>query len=86
MDRRDAMKKALVGVAAVGVAGAGTDLMAASREKEKCYGIAKKGKNDCGTANHACAGMAKADNEPDEWIYVPKGTCDKIAGSSKKPM
>jgi uncharacterized membrane protein len=49
-------------------------------EREKCYGIAKKGQNDCGTARHTCAGKAKKDNEPDEWKYVPQGTCEKMGG------
>ena len=39
---------------------------------EKCAGIAKAGKNDCGTGKHACAGQAKADGG-EEWVYVPKG-------------
>lgn len=47
---------------------------------EKCAGIAKAGKNDCGTATSPCAGTAKKDNEPNAWIYVPTGTCEKIAG------
>ena len=49
---------------------------------EKCYGIAKAGKNDCGTAKHACAGFAKADNEPTEWKYVAKGTCESLGGTA----
>ncbi len=48
--------------------------------KEKCYGIAKAGQNDCGTARHTCAGKATQDNAPDEWKYVPKGTCEKAGG------
>jgi uncharacterized membrane protein len=48
--------------------------------KEKCYGVAKAGQNDCGTARHTCAGQAKQDNAPDEWKYVPKGTCEKMGG------
>ncbi len=51
--------------------------------REKCYGIAKKGQNDCGTARHTCAGKAKKDNEPDEWKYVPQGTCQSQGGSLK---
>jgi uncharacterized membrane protein len=47
---------------------------------EKCYGIAKKGANDCGTAKHACAGTTKTDNDPAEWKYVPAGTCGKAGG------
>jgi uncharacterized membrane protein len=49
-------------------------------EMEKCAGVAKAGKNDCGTSKHACAGMSKADRGEDEWVYVPKGSCDKLAG------
>jgi uncharacterized membrane protein len=48
--------------------------------KEKCYGIAKAGQNDCGTARHTCAGKAAKDNAPDEWKYVPRGSCDKMGG------
>lgn len=46
----------------------------------KCRGIAKKGANDCGANGHDCAGQAKKDNDPKEWIYVPEGVCKKIAG------
>lgn len=49
---------------------------------EKCYGIAKKAKNDCGTKLHSCAGQAKVDGDTEEWIFVPKGTCNKIIGGS----
>lgn len=50
--------------------------------KVKCYGIAKAGDNDCGTARHSCAGKATTDRAPDEWKYVPKGTCDKLKGKT----
>ena len=46
----------------------------------KCKGIAKKGKNDCGANGHACGGFSKKDNDPNEWIYVPEGVCEKITG------
>ena len=49
---------------------------------EKCYGISKAGQNDCGTARHSCAGKATKDNAPDEWKYVPKGTCEKVGGKT----
>ncbi|MBV8465242.1 MAG: DUF2282 domain-containing protein [Burkholderiales bacterium] len=51
--------------------------------KEKCYGIAKAGKNDCASAtgSHSCAGQTKADNDPNDWKYVAKGTCQKMGGS-----
>ncbi|MCW9025408.1 MAG: DUF2282 domain-containing protein [Gammaproteobacteria bacterium] len=51
---------------------------------EKCVGIVKAGMNDCGNSKHACAGQAKKDRDPTEWVYVPKGTCEKIAGGKVK--
>ena len=47
---------------------------------EKCKGIVKKGKNDCGAKGHVCAGHSTKDSDPNEWIYVPKGLCAKITG------
>ena len=51
---------------------------------EKCYGIAKSGRNDCQTDKSSCAGTAKKDGQPDAWVAVPKGTCEKIVGGSLK--
>ncbi|NJN47971.1 MAG: DUF2282 domain-containing protein, partial [Candidatus Competibacteraceae bacterium] len=60
--------------------------VAAEEGKEKCYGVVKAGKNDCGAPGHSCAGQATADSDPNEWVYLPTGTCDKIAGgSTEKP-
>lgn len=52
------------------------------KEWEKCAGIAKAGKNDCGALDgkHGCAGQATVDNSDAEWVYVPSGTCAKITG------
>lgn len=49
---------------------------------EKCYGVAKAGKNDCAANGHACQGHSKADGNAREWIYVPAGTCERIVGGS----
>lgn len=54
----------------------------AADKPDKCYGIVKASKNDCQTANNACAGHAGADSQRDAWIYLPKGTCEKIVGAS----
>jgi len=53
---------------------------------EKCAGIAKAGKNDCGSLNgsHNCAGQATSDNDESEWVYLPKGSCEKITGGVVK--
>jgi uncharacterized membrane protein len=50
--------------------------------QEKCYGVAKKGQNDCASASHSCSNEAKADGDPGDWLWVPKGTCEKIVGGS----
>jgi uncharacterized membrane protein len=56
-----------------------------SFKAEKCYGIAKAGKNDCAsTGNSSCAGTSKADADPRAWIYVPAGYCERIVGGSLK--
>ena len=52
---------------------------------EKCYGVVKAGQNDCQTATHSCDGTATADNQDDSWVYVPAGTCAKLAGGSAEP-
>ena len=53
-------------------------------QNEKCYAIAKAGKNDCQTANSSCAGTSKRDGQADAWLYVPAGTCLRIQGGSLK--
>ena len=51
---------------------------------EKCFGIAAASQNDCQTATHSCAGESKQAQDANSWIYVPAGTCTKIAGGSLK--
>ena len=58
---------------------------AQAAENEKCYGIAKAGKNDCQTATHSCAGTSSADADAASWVYVPTGTCEKLVGGSLEP-
>ena len=78
------VQTAIAGVIALGMAGMSGEAMAGKPGFEKCAGIVKTGMNDCGTSKHACAGQAKKDNDPQEWIYVPKGTCAKIVGGKLK--
>jgi uncharacterized membrane protein len=54
-------------------------------EAEKCYGLVRAGKNDCQTANSSCAGTSKRDKQGDAWVYVPKGTCEKLVDGSLQP-
>lgn len=56
---------------------------APSFEAEKCYGLAKAGQNDCAsTGNNSCAGTSTVDGDPNAWIYVPAGYCERIVGGS----
>ena len=57
---------------------------AVAQEKEKCYGIAKAGQNDCANlaGTHDCSGKAKMDMDKGEWKYVAKGTCKSMKGLS----
>ena len=71
---------AIASVFALGIGSASTTAFAKKDETEKCAGIVKAGKNDCGTSKSSCAGTAAADHDPDAWILVPKGTCDRIVG------
>lgn len=49
---------------------------AAEHAKEKCYGIAMKGQNDCAAGpGTTCAGTSKIDYQKNAFKLVPKGTC-----------
>lgn len=55
-----------------------------AKEKEKCFGIAKAGSNDCAnlSGSHSCAGQSKNAMAADEWNYVAKGGCAQMGGKS----
>ncbi|MBA2721413.1 MAG: DUF2282 domain-containing protein [Methylibium sp.] len=47
-------------------------------DKEKCFGVALKGKNDCAAGpGTTCAGTAVRDYQGNAWKLMPKGTCEK---------
>ncbi|HEY0820784.1 MAG TPA: DUF2282 domain-containing protein [Rhizobacter sp.] len=81
MTQRLIASTALASVLALGLAG---HAAAQDKAKEKCYGIAKAGQNDCAnlSGSHSCAGQSKVDKAPDEWKYVAKGTCKDMGGMS----
>lgn len=81
--------KSIAIASAVGSLLALGSVSASADDKEKCYGVAEAGKNDCATAKHSCAGQAKTDKATDEWKHVPKGECEKMGGKlgdDKKSM
>ncbi|AEF98631.1 DUF2282 domain-containing protein [Methylomonas methanica] len=81
------MKNANTFIAAglAAVIGAGSQAVSYADEMpavEKCYGIAKAGKNDCKTQSNICAGHAFADKQADTFVALPAGTCQRIVGGS----
>ena len=74
------IQSAFASLLVVGLAAGASQAFAAKGDTEKCSGIVKAGKNDCGTSKNACAGQVKADNDAEAWISVPKGLCEKIVG------
>ena len=58
-----------------------------SFKAEKCYGIAKAGKNDCAsTGNNSCGGTSRRDADKKAWMFVPAGYCERIVGASTTPQ
>lgn len=84
MDQQSVIRTALMGLVALGVAGA-TTAQAQSTPKEKCYGVSKAGQNECAAGKHSCAGTAKQDNDPEYWKLVAKGSCEKMGGKLAPP-
>ncbi len=82
MNKNTAAAAAIATVMSLGVANA---VEAASKKKEKCYGVALAGQNDCGNlaGTHSCAGQSTVDNDITEWRLVPAGTCKDLGGYSK---
>jgi uncharacterized membrane protein len=74
------IRTAFASLIAMGAAVAASPAFAEKGDQEKCAGIVKAGKNDCGTSVSSCAGTAKKDSDAEVWIYVPKGTCERITG------
>jgi uncharacterized membrane protein len=87
MNRRVAIASALAAaVAAPSIASAQGPAPTPAFKAEKCYGIAKAGKNDCAsTGNNSCAGTSKVNADPKAWVYTPEGYCDRIVNASKTP-
>ncbi|GAA4874704.1 DUF2282 domain-containing protein [Ferrimonas pelagia] len=89
MSHSTALKTTLAGGVAASFTLAATQALAVPDQPkawEKCAGVAKAGMNDCGAldGSHGCAGQAEMDNDPNEWVYVPQGTCEKIGGKVAK--
>ena len=83
-------KKMLIGTAVASAltmaASTSSVVMAGEKKMERCYGVAKAGKNDCAAGpGTSCAGTSTKDAQGNAWMYVAKGTCEKLVGGSLKP-
>ncbi len=87
MDNRHILSAAIGSLLVLGLVG---NASAADKkmDMEQCFGIAKAGKNDCSSnkSAHSCAGQATKNNDPMDFVAVPKGTCEKIADGILKSM
>ena len=82
--QRTLLHAAVATLLAAGIAAQSASAVAADEAREKCFGVAKAGQNDCGSnkSKHACAGQSRMDNDPADFKFVPKGTCEKMGGST----
>ncbi len=82
MNQRLILSSALASVLAIGALSSAH--AADTAGKEKCFGIAKAGQNDCAnlSGSHSCAGQSTNDMGADEWKYVAKGTCASMGGKT----
>lgn len=89
MSKSKHIKPLVLAILSASVAAASSTNVAAEKsntpESEKCYGIAKKGMNDCAGHDHTCQGLSKVDRDTGEYLFVLKGTCKKIVGGKLKP-
>ena len=74
-----ALSLALAGALATALASLSAPVAAEESSKEKCFGVALKGQNDCAAGpGTTCAGTSKTDYQGNSWKLVPKGTCTTI--------
>ena len=87
MNTRFVASSALASVLALGLL-SGVSAQDKPAAKEKCYGIAKAGQNDCANTagTHSCAGQSKMDMDAADWKYVAKGTCMQMGGKTAKDL
>jgi uncharacterized membrane protein len=85
MNHRLVVSSALASVLALGLLESTAAQDMAGKGKDKCFGIAKAGQNDCAnlSGTHDCAGLTKANNDAGDWKYVAKGTCKDLKGMTE---
>lgn len=77
-------------VSAVSISIAQAESNPSESDRERCYGVAKAGDNECAGTNangekQSCPGWSEKDNDPYAWSYVPKGKCLHMRGTLSPP-
>lgn len=91
MNSQNLLKTALIGALTLGVAAvataapAGGSMKGAKMDMVKCYGINAAHKNDCKSVGHSCAGQDATARDPNAFVAVPAGLCEKIDGGATSP-
>jgi len=90
MNTQNLLKSALIGALTLGAASIATAAPASNAtgskmNMQKCYGINAAYKNDCQSPGHSCAGQDSKARDPNAFVAVPAGLCQKIDGGSTKP-
>jgi len=80
MSNFNLLRTAMASLLALGASTVATAALA-DHHQEQCAGVIKAGKNDCATSTNACHGHVANDSNPEAWIYLPAGTCEKIVGA-----
>ena len=83
------LKTTLITLLAAGALGTAATASAAGRmghgDMVKCYGVNAANKNDCNSPGHSCAGQDAKARDPNAFVVVPTGLCEKLAGGSTHP-
>ncbi|MEZ5841409.1 MAG: DUF2282 domain-containing protein [Hyphomicrobiales bacterium] len=78
-DLRKPLSAALIAAAVVSAAATLATPASAAGDKEKCFGIALAGQNDCAAGpGTTCAGTSTLDYQGNAWKLVPAGTCASV--------
>jgi uncharacterized membrane protein len=60
--------------------------MVKKNHMQLCYGVNAAYKNDCKSPGHSCAGQDSHARDPNAFVAMPKGLCEKVAGGTVKSM
>jgi len=76
MSQKINMSLAIAAALSSALAAAAVSTPVQAGAKEKCFGIALKGQNDCAAgAGTTCAATSKVDYQGNAWKLVDQGTC-----------